>query len=532
MPDAGEPHHISPTGPRQRPWDTGVSVPLPEGVGFTDAERWAWAQIIRGDIADMRFSTGQDDGAGSDANEGEETSPGKVHLRRWPESRKLSARFFETILFHQPWASARAKPWVRVLCAWIDGQLLWENSEFSGEIGLYRCRFDERPDLMGFCVGRTLNFSGSRFLRGIDGDGLRAGGDVYFRDEFVSEDAVDLPGIHVAGDLDFSGATLMRGVRAEACNVNGNVYCRTRFKANGDVNFIGARIGCDFHLQGDATYINSTVDLTGATIGNELQFDQGGAFPPDWGPQARLVLRNVTCGALAGAIASFRRANNKGKRTTSVPVDLLGLSYSRIGGLAGFGAQAGATLADAPSKDLVALIQSDAPRNGVFTPQPYHQLADALMAAGREEKAQRVRFALLEHERLAKGVPATRKLALFLSRHLIGHGFENWRAATLFGLVAFATTVAGLTFEGRSPADSLAAVDWRALGDWGGYALGNAIPVLQLDPDHETFIKDRFGEEAPLWLKTVLYTSKLLGFVLLSYLAAGLTGFASRSARR
>lgn len=69
------------------------------------------------------------------------------------------------------------------------------------------------------------------------------------------------------------------------------------------------------------------------------------------------------------------------------------------------------------------------------------------------------------------------------------------------------------------------------MGDWGGYALGNAIPILELDPDHKTFIKDRFGETTPLWLKTILYSSKLLGFVLLSYLAAGLSGFASRSTR-
>ncbi len=620
MPDAGEPHHISPTGPRQRPWDTGVSVPLPEGVGFTDAERWAWAQIIRGDIADMRFSTGKDDGAGSDANEEIEGPDGVKVLKPWPASRKLSARFFDTILFQEPWASAKVRPWVRVYCAWIDERerLNWAHAQAPDELALLCSRIDAQPIWQGTRFAGSVSLSGTRLQQGLLGDRLQVGGSLQCREGFTSGADVRLLGAHICGNLGMDGAQLTSAFSADGIRIDGGLFCRDGFRARGEVRLLHARIQgsaefakCELNgLSGDGMIVggnlfmqdnfkstgpvrlpsarvgavmtiigaelekgltadglhiegsllcrggariedevnllgarinnnaqlrgnfNGLVDLTGSEIAGELQFDQGGELPAVWGENARLVLRNVTCGALAGVISSFRRANHRGKRVLSVPVDMLGLAYNRIGGSQGYYGEAGKTLADAPVKELVALLQSDAPKKRVFTPQPYHQLADALAAAGREEKAQRVRFALLEHERAAKGVPTTRKFALLLSRHLIGHGFENWRAALGFAALVLGTAAVGLAFEGRPMVTSLAAMDWRAMGDWGGYALGNAIPILELDPSHETFVKDRFGDAEPIWLKSILYSSKLLGFALLSYLAAGLTGFASRSARR
>lgn len=530
MSDAGEPPQprISTEPARQRPWDKDIRVPLPAGSGFTESEHWAWSKIVRGEIADMRFATGKDDGAGADANEEAEGEGGKKALKPWPDSRKLSARFFETILFHEPWASASAKPWVRIQCAWMAEELDWENAHFSGEIGLWYCRFDKNPNFMGLRIGRLLNFQGTRLAQGIRADGLQIEGALFFRRGFRAEGEVRLVGARIGSNVDFGGATLTQGLGADGIRVEGSLYCREGFKADGKVRLLRAHIGGDLQLLGA---FDGLVNLTGATIVGELQFDQGGTAQPTWGDNVRLVLRNVSCGALGGKIESFRRANAKGKRALSVPVDLLGLSYSRIGGLAGPGVQAGATLADASAKELIAFLQSDAPRNGIFTPQPYRQLADALMAAGREEKAHQIRFALLEHERLAKGVPLTRKAALFLSRHLIGHGFENWRATIGFALVVLATAAIGLWYQGHPFVTAPAAMDFRAMGDWGGYALGNSIPLLELDPAHKTFVQDRFGATAPLGLKTWLYSFKLLGFVMLSYLAAGLSGFASRSAR-
>jgi len=504
---------------------------LPDGVGFTDVEHWAWAQIIQGLPADMRFATGADDGAGDKAAELIEGPGGKLSLRPWPESRKLSALFFETVLFHEPWASARAKPWIRISNAWVEDRLHWSNGEVRDEFWLLTSRIEKQAFFYNTHFHRRFNLQGSLLFEGMMADSIQVDGYLFCCDGFRSEGLIQLVGGKIGGGANFIGATLSRGLSADGVEIGGDLFCRDRFCASERLNFIGARIRGDAQVRGE---LNCNVDFTGATIGGELQFDQGGKFPPVWGEKARLILRNVTCGALAGAIESFQRPSGKGKRTEYVPVDLLGLSYARIGGLTAEmeNTRQGATLADAKPGALVAFLQSDAPRNGVFTPQPYRQLADALAAAGREELANKVRFELLEHERAAKGVPLPRKFALWLSRHLIGHGFASWRAALLFILVVIGTAATGLAFEGSLAAASWAEIDWRPIGDWGGYALGNAIPVVELDPSHETFIADRFGAEAPLWLKTVLYSSKLLGFLLLSYLAAGLTGFASRSARR
>lgn len=572
MPDAGEPNQaVSLPPPRQRPWDEDVAVPLPDNAGFTDAEHWAWSKIIRGEIADMRFATGEDDGAGDQANQEIANGEGKQTLKPWPEHRKLSARFFEVVLFHEPWCSAKIKPWMRVSHALVVDEIDWSNTEIKDEFWLDQSRIQSTLNWQGTRFSGLISLEATRLELGLNADRIQAGG-IFCRGGFKSIGDIRVPGAHIRGNLDleganlsrgliadstqiegslfcrddfkcggeinllsasivgsaeFDGAELTRGILADRVRVGGSLYCRSGFKADGAVSLRGARIGNTMQLLGT---FNNRVDLSSATVTGELQFDVGGRFSPTWGKNAQLLLRNATCGALAGKVNSLKRTNDKGK-SECVPTDMLGLSYARIGGLAGDGERAGATLADASVKDLVALLESDAPKKDAFSPQPYRQLADALMAAGREEKAHKIRFALLEHERAAKGVPLTRKAALFLSRHLIGHGFENWRAAIGFALVVLATAAVGLWFQGHPFVTDPAAMDFRAMGDWGGYALGNAIPLLELDPSHATFVADRFGEEAPLGLKTWLYSFKLLGFLLLSYLAAGLSGFASRSAR-
>lgn len=689
---------------RQRPWEAEIAVKLPADAGFSEAEHWAWGKIIRGETADMRLSTGSDDGAGEDANEEIDGADGKKTLKPWPQTRVLSARFVDTILFHEPWASAKVKPWVDVKNAWVKGQLNWVNSIIKDLLGLDHCRIDEKLlwegarfgesislegsrlehglsgdklqvegslycrggfraegelRLLGARIGSNLEFSGATLRKGIaahglqvggnffcddgftaegsvavigahisglagfddatlaegldadrlhvdgdlscsslkadgdislvgarvggvakfdgatlgqgldadrlkvDGDfscergftskgnvqlrGARIGGDMIFRSanmaagfnasgakiegdlhcsqDFKAEGAVQLLDAHISGIASFGGATLAHGLSADRLQIERSLFCRGAFKTEGDLNLLSARIGGDVQMRGE---LNGLIDLTGTNIVGELQFDQGDGLVPTWGKAARLILRNVSCDALAGAIGSFERKGAKGK-VEYVPVELLGFSYAKIGGLTGGGETKAATLADANARELIKFLQSDAPKRGAFSPQPYRQLANALMDAGQEVKANKIRFALFEHERAAAGVPASRKFVLFLSRLFIGHGFANWRAALGFGLVVLGSAAAGLAFEGRPFAP--ATPDWKAMADWGGFALGNSIPLVELDPHHSHFLDDRFAAGIPDYVKTSLYSAKLLGFVLLSYLAAGLSGFASRSAR-
>lgn len=56
--------------------------------------------------------------------------------------RELSAKFLDTILFQEPWASARTKPRVRLRGAFIAERLDWANAIIRDELWLDECQIE------------------------------------------------------------------------------------------------------------------------------------------------------------------------------------------------------------------------------------------------------------------------------------------------------------------------------------------------------------------------------------------------------
>lgn len=69
-----------------------------------------------------------------------------------------------------------------------------------------------------------------------------------------------------------------------------------------------------------------------------------------------------------------------------------------------------------------------------------------------------------------------------------------------------------------------------------GFSLGDAAPLITFDAAHATFLAERFGKvltggrpdpsSVPPLIAWAFYGQKALGFVVLSYLAASLSGMA------
>ena len=516
---------------RQLPWGEAIAVELPPGAPFLPQERWAWARIIRGERADMRFfpkdaaaqaagANGDDDGGGDDPKAAE----------KWPGHRDLSALFLRTILFHEPWANARARPFVRIRCARFGEALDWENESFAGEIELSRSLFKRDVVWRGLTVGKLFDLQGSRLEGALRADGLVVEGDLFCREGFSAKGDIRLLGARVGGNAEFDGATLEGALRADRLVVEGGLFLRDIKKLNA-ANLFGAHVGQDLQLCGST--IEGRVALTGAEIKGELNLAQSHGGGPKWGEKAHLVLRNAKAGALAGGLDAFRR----GKKDF-VRCDLAGFAYARIGDL-GAGAT-GSTLAQADSKQLRRWLQACCPPKDGFEPGPHRTLAHALAAAGYPSKAADIRNELGNHELAARGVKFSRRLVLWLSSLLIGYGERNHRAFFLFMLLVSAAAMVGywqdlISLPAASPAGWF---DLRAWLDWAGFAFGNSIPLVVLDPAHATFLPDRFciepGElqcaqpDIPFGLVGFFYSAKIVGFIILSYLAAGLTGIAQR----
>ena len=98
---------------QQYAWETKCRHPLPEDVGFTAQEKWAWNErLCLGEIAKMS-EFGVADDKGCDAK----------NANTWPQTHRLSEKFLRTILFHEPFKSAPPRPLVRILCALFDEEI-------------------------------------------------------------------------------------------------------------------------------------------------------------------------------------------------------------------------------------------------------------------------------------------------------------------------------------------------------------------------------------------------------------------------
>lgn len=551
---------------RQPPWDAPDVVALP--AHFRPQEHWAWARILRGMVANMRFFPGEafpvgspewlagkDDGAGEESIENAE---GK--LADWPATRELSNAFMQLILFHEPYLSARSRSYIRIRSAIFHDVLDWEDGVFDGELQFIACRFQKRVNWLRLRVGRLLNINKSRFADCIDADGIRIDGDLLaldvrvldyadflggtvsgqatfvrghfgkrfsveatnvtgtlFLGDALFEEEVRLVGARVAGNVVLIGSHVTGRIFGDTVFIGGSLFCR-EMRRMGDADFTSVRIEGDVQLS--SSKIDGLVNFTNARILGEFQTAQD-SNSPQWGEGAQLILRNTRVAALAGDLASFRRDNKH-----LVKMDLVGLHYGRLGGLGG--AHVG-SLADAKAPQLVAWLEAGYPRK-TFTPEPYRQLSGALIDSGRAVTANRILHAMRLHERSCeKGW--LRKAMLGLSGMFIGFGHRNDYGFYWFTLLVLGAAALGLVWSGASLTNLLAEGIEPPLR-WLGFSLGNAIPLVTLDKAHEMFLADQFAngraQDVPAVIAWTFYAQKLLGFIILSYLAAGLSGLASR----
>jgi hypothetical protein len=292
------------------------------------------------------------------------------------------------------------------------------------------------------------------------------------------------------------------------------------------VSLVGAKIGGNVQLSGST--LQGKIDLTGARIDNALELAQLPGTEPIWGEGAELILRNVSCGALAGRLAAFRRVRDgKAERHHFPKLDLVGLHYANLGSMQ---AEQKDTLAGVEDvKELVALLEAGGD-GATFTPGPYQQLARALRHMGHDERADEIMIAMKRHERacVSWARQPLSKLWLYLLDVFSGFGYRNHRALGLFAVVVLLSWGGGLGLSGAVFTPTSEGFD--NVVRWFWFALGNATPLITLDDAHRTFLSEQFGAESnrvPLSVASAFYAAKIFGFVILSYYVASVTGLAN-----
>jgi len=436
---------------------------------------------------------------------------------------------------------------VRLLSARIAGQVSFVGATLREGLNADRLQVDGNlfchkgfvaegdVRLLSARIGGQVSFVGATLKEELNADHIQVDGDLYCREGFVAKKDISLVGARIGGQVSFVGATLNGVLNAQSFEVNGDLFLRD-MKRLGRTYLMGVKIGQDLQLR--ESNIEGEIDLTGATIAGELHLDIGTNekretdMLPMWGKDAKLILRNASAASVAGSLNAFRRTRENENPTCNdfIAMDLTGFRYQRLGGLL---AEHKDTLAAAEPSHLIAWLEAGR-GDGAFNPDPYRQLARALERSGDTDKARQILRAMAEHEhRAAKG---RRRVLFFLSWLFIDYGYSNIRALAWFGALVLGFAVWGFSVEAvRS--FHFSAAGFGEFFRWLGFSFANAVPLITFDKAHETFLAARFGAagnpaSVPVHIAWAFYAEKVLGLIILTYLAAGLSGLARGSGEK
>ncbi len=254
------------------------------------------------------------------------------------------------------------------------------------------------------------------------------------------------------------------------------------------VDITYAEIASVLVLPGD---YDATLDLTGTRVGNELRLGPrigGGDLENS---DSELILRNVIVDAL------------QDRHETWPPVlEMDGFRYDRLGGYVDM--SAGSEMTSRPSEWF---IHEWLAKDESYTSQPYKQLAQVLRTAGLETKAKEVLYAGKERERSnARGL---RRFVLILLNLTIGYGYRySHTMICVVMLVIVGALVLKITGEGK-----------RNKMPYGfAYSLDLLLPIVALRSYHYEAV------HLKLFARYYFYFHMLMGYVLASFLIAGLSG--------
>jgi hypothetical protein len=354
----------------------------------------------------------------------------------------------------------------------LDGGLDMSNKAEFSEVILINAR-----------VGAFLSLKSSKVTGRLNVARLQLNGflDMSEKADFAD---VDLVGAHVGGFLSLKDSKIAGSLNCEFLEVGGPVFLGYGADFAGPINLVFSKVG---ELVLAAGTFHSDVDITGAQIGSDLVLGSSIVDPAGWPGDPVLILHN----AKADAIQDLPNA-------WPPRLDLNGFTYRSLGGVYAGKAD---RMADRPVEWFESWLAKEP-----YSPQPYEQLAAVLRAQGRPDAADDILYSGKQQERTQAGF--SRRVWLIALDWFIGYGYRIdraliWVAGFLFGGVA----VLRLSGEGQ-----------RNGMPYGiAYSFDTLLPIISLREKHREI--DLSG-----WARYYFYVHKIMGYVLASFLIAGLSG--------
>jgi hypothetical protein len=301
-----------------------------------------------------------------------------------------------------------------------------------------------------------------------------------------------------------AGSRFKGRIQADNLEVVGSVLLRDKSSFQ-DVLMPGAKIGgmlqlrdSDFqgHLNLTAVRIAEELHLSSPRAQNGRHTNNGNYPPPRWGKDARFTLRNAKISNLNDTRDSWE--------ITEGNLDLSGFYYDGFGGLR--------TTKDGAMeyRSLEWMEGWLAKQSGYQTryqPQPFEQLATVLRKSGYPGKADQILILARDHQLKSPSTTGWSWLLLFLQKYMIEYGYSNIFVVGWFSLVVLLGTL--VSWKSSLHGEKNTSHFW--------FSFDMAVPLVDLNNDHE---KVTLAGCAGYYF----YFHKIFGFVLASFLAAGLSG--------
>lgn len=343
-------------------------------------------------------------------------------------------------------------------------------------------------------IGSILDLRKSTFLGGVSIAGAKIAGDVY-TDKAKFQKILNMNGIDIGGKLVMKKSNFIDEVLIEGAKIAGDVDTeKSQFREI--LNMKGTSIGGTLVIRKGS--FKNEIKIEMAQIGS-VEY-MGSTIPET------MSLRGTNVEKIIVKVDDFEEFPKKMK--------LHGFTYNLF-----IGEYTGAKSTPEEIKKEKDFFEKWLDNIKGYSPQPYKQCAKALRDAGMPDKADAVLFAGKEIQRRDAwdNVNYARWIGLTILKYTIGYGIGLYTFVALIWIVIFVLLGTFVCLRPAAKNKLKKEENFTSKFHFFFYSFDMLLPLIHLRPKNEEI-------ELPDWHRRYFYFHKLIGWLLLSFILAGLAG--------
>ncbi len=429
---------------------------------------------------------------------------------------------------------------VGLVGAEINGQIDMTSATVKGNLSMGGLRGDshlflssapglpatfQNIDLIGAKIHGQIDMTGATVKGRLDMAGLSVGEDLFLRtrnkDQPANFEFVSLVAAEVEQQIEMTGATVTGTLEMGGLRVGTNLFMGSDVEGDSgiplpatyhDVKMVGTQVGKNIEIVG-AT-VNGQLNMNSVKAENLFMRTDNESLPAKFRDVDLIAARitgqlDLSKATIVGKLylqdAYIR--NVIAPNVKAWPQDLMldGFSYDSLGSVDSMEGGIGAANAS-QSPEWYKRNWFD--RQKTYNPQPYQQLAKVFESTGDDANAATIRYYGAERRRSES--TGFKWLGLSLLKWTIGYGYGYryfYALVWILGITLLGAIIK-MKAEGRR---TLSIAD-------GAFSLDLLLPIVKLDNRHYDDLKFEG------WPRYYFMLHQLLGFILASFIVAGLSG--------